>query len=139
MRSKLKGVTWLELLVTLAIIGILVAMLVPRYTGNVEHARANEAFGNLKLILAGQRVYRLKSGFYLPFAGTANVAQINQFLRLKLEEKSFTYTVTGTPSTFTATAARLSTAPAPYNNNLYQMDQNGIMTTANGGFQPPQD
>ena len=147
MRTQRLGVTWLELLVTLAIVGILLAMLLPRYTGNVEHARANEAYGNLKLILAGQRVYRLKTGYYLPNAAwaaaqgrNANVDEINQFLRLKIEEKNFVYDAgPSTASTFTATATRRADAPAPYNDDAYQVDENGLITAQGGGFEPPSD
>ena len=140
MRKRFAGVTWLEVLVTVAIIGILLAMLLPKYTGNVEHARANEAFGNLKLILAGQRVYRLKTGYFLPASGVADVAAINQFLRLKLEEKNFNYTVDAADSsTFTARAARAAGAPAPYSDDTYAVREDGAITPENGAFQPPND
>ena len=138
MRRRFAGVTWLEVLVTVAIIGVLLAMLLPKYTGNVEHARANEAFGNLQLILAGQRVYRLKTGYFFPASGTADVTTVNQFLRLKLEEKNFNYTVdTANGSTFTARAARRSGAPAPYNDDAYTVDQTGTIAAQNGAFEPP--
>ena len=140
MRRRLAGLTWLEVLVTVAIIGILLAMLLPRYTGNVEHARANEAFGNLKLILAGQRVYRLKTGYFLPRTGTADVNTINQSLRLKLEQKNFNYTVAAADnSTFTARATRSAGAPAPYTNSAYAVSQDGTITPEGGGFTPPND
>lgn len=140
MRRRWSGVTWLEVLVTVAIIGILLAMLLPKYTGNVEHARANEAFGNLKLILAGQRVYRLKTGYFLPATGTANVGTINQYLRLKLEEKNFTYTAGPSDSgAFEARATRKDTAPAPYTDDAYVVRQDGAITTEGGGFTPPSD
>ena len=140
MRQRFAGVTWLEVLVTVAIIGILLAMLLPKYTGNVEHARANEAFGNLKLILAGQRVYRLKTGYFLPASGTADVVAINQFLRLKLDQKNFNYTVDASNnSTFTARATRRPGAPAPYNNDAYAVREDGTITPENGAFQPPND
>ena len=131
------GVTWLEVLVTVAIIAILLAMLLPKYTGNVEHARANEAFGNLKLILAGQRVYRLKAGAFLQ---AGDVASINQLLRLKLEEKHFTYAAdSATGSTFTARATRKAGAPAPYNDDAYAIREDGVITAEQGGFAPPED
>lgn len=138
MRGRIAGVTWLEVLVTVAIIGILLAMLLPRYTGNVEHARATEAFGNLKLILAGQRVYRLKTGYFLP--ATADVGTINQFLRLKIEEKNFDYSIDAAGnSTFTARAARRAGAPAPYGDDAYVVHEDGAITAEGGGFAPPND
>ena len=139
-RTKRSGVTWLELLVSMTIIAILLAMLLPNYTGNTEHARANEAFGNLKLILAGQRVYQLKTGYFLPNAGTVDVVSINQNLRLKIQQKNFTYTAgPSAANTFTATAARLGTAPPPYNDDAYIINETGTIAAQNGGFQPPQD
>lgn len=140
MRKRCAGVTWLEVLVTVAIIGILLAMLLPKYTGNVEHARANEAFGNLKLILAGQRVYRLKTGYFLPASGTADATTINQFLRLKLQEKNFTYTAGPSDSgTFEARATRKPEAPSPYDDDVYMVSEDGAISAQGGGFTPPTD
>ncbi len=138
-RPRRAGVTWLELLVTITIIAILMAMLLPNYTGNMEHARANEAFANLKLILAGQRVYRLKTGYFLPSVGTVGVAVVNANLRLKIQEKNFTYTAgPSNANAFVATAARLS-GPPPYNDDTYTINQTGTITATNGGFPPPAD
>ncbi len=102
----LSGFTLLEIMITVAIIGILVALAVPSYWGVLERSRQREAVVNLGLLRGAQERYALeKGGVYT-----------NTFNDLDAEDPStnarfFTYTV-GTVGTAVATATRRITSGA---------------------------
>lgn len=94
--TKKKGFTLLELIIAVVIIGILVAIGLPSYTGMKEQEHDRDANANLKLIMAAQRIYRMESSAYNieDHAGgseeainpntTQNIDHINTLLRLSL-------------------------------------------------------
>ncbi len=70
MSIKTKGFTLTELLITVAILGVLAAMMVPRYF-QTEVARASEAVSQLAVIRLGEENYNTANGSYLAIpAGT---------------------------------------------------------------------
>lgn len=56
--------TLIEALVVVVVLAILAAIAVPIYTKTMEKAKGDEAITNLRLILAGQRMYRLDNNVY---------------------------------------------------------------------------
>lgn len=58
------GFTMLELMVVLMIIAILVLISMPIYTRAVEKAKGDGAIANLRLILTGEKMYRLDYGIF---------------------------------------------------------------------------
>lgn len=107
-----RGITLLELSVTIVIIGILAAIAIPLFPKVMENTKASEAVAALQQIRTGERIYRVEENTYWPTSGTATTAQINAQLRLDLKttsERSWDYSVGPTTNVaFTATATRRS-------------------------------
>ena len=62
-----EGVTLLEVMVVVVIVGILAAVAIPAYNGYVTRSRRSDAFTALETVRAAQEMYRAEQGFY---AGT---------------------------------------------------------------------
>lgn len=63
-RAK-KGFTLVELMIVVAILGVLAAIAVPLYTGYVEDARQSEATANLQVIRTLEEQYIADEGTYV--------------------------------------------------------------------------
>ena len=61
---KSKGITLIELLVTVAIVAILAAIAVPVYTNYMQRARRAEAKTALEQLRAAQEMFRAERGSY---------------------------------------------------------------------------
>jgi prepilin-type N-terminal cleavage/methylation domain-containing protein len=59
-RNLRRGFSLVEVMVVLAVLGILVAMAVPSYQRTLEQARANIAAANLRAIWSAERLYWLE-------------------------------------------------------------------------------
>jgi type IV pilus assembly protein PilE len=65
MRPKDKrGMTLLELMIVVAIVGILAAVAIPAYDGYVTRSRRSDAFTALETVRAAQEMYRAENGGY---------------------------------------------------------------------------
>lgn len=118
-----KGVTLIELLIVVAIIGILAMIAVPAYIGQQKSATRTEAYSNLESLRLLEEQYYAENACYYRTGGPpavctnaslANVAAIQAFLPGFKPGNSlnFTYSITtnstgpggGTASCFVATA-----------------------------------
>ena len=63
MRGK-DGVTLIEVMVVVAIVGILAAGAIPAYNDYVTRSRRSDAFTALETVSAAQEMYRTEKGFY---------------------------------------------------------------------------
>jgi type IV pilus assembly protein PilE len=88
---KEKGFTLVELLITVAIIGILAAIAVPMYTGTIKRSARSEAYSNLQTLRLLEEQYFADHGCYhmdtasppvcdnVTVSGVANI-QVTTFL-----------------------------------------------------------
>lgn len=65
-----RGVTLIELLIVVAIIGILAAISIPAYVGQKKKAARTEAYANLEAIRVLEEQYFAEMGAYPASAGT---------------------------------------------------------------------
>jgi len=74
-----KGITLIELLIVIVIVGILAAVSVPLYTGYMQRARRSDAKVALEQVRAGQEMWRAERGTYAVDAGgnTAETILLN--------------------------------------------------------------
>ncbi len=82
MRNK-KGLTLAEMIITVVILGIVAAMAIPGFRKTVIKAQNEDARTSLRMVLAGQKVYRMRYGSYY---NSDIIADINDNLQLELFE-----------------------------------------------------
>ena len=58
------GVTLIEVMVVVAIVGMLAAIAIPAYNDYVTRSRRSDAFTALETVRAAQEMYRAEKGFY---------------------------------------------------------------------------
>jgi len=115
------GLTLLETIIVMIIVGILATLAIPRFTASQERAHSSEAIASLKMIGAAERMYRLEltpNAFVACSCNSAGTGAgqcnndpngCNFLLKLSLNTDNWTYAVTQPlgPSTFRATADRI--------------------------------
>jgi prepilin-type N-terminal cleavage/methylation domain-containing protein len=99
MQKSPKGVTLIELIIVIIIIGILATMGLSHLFDPREQAITQEALVNLKLIAAAEKIYRLEQNFYTT---CDNTTLINQILRLSLPVNKSNWNYKVTPANNTA-------------------------------------
>lgn len=65
-----KGVTLIEVMVVVAIVGFLAAIAIPAYNDYVTRSRRSDAFTALETVRAAQEMYRAEQGFYAGALGS---------------------------------------------------------------------
>ena len=132
-----KGVTLIELLIVIAIIGILAAIAVPAYIGQQRNATRTEAYSNLDSLRLLEEQYFAENGRYAPnpdatwtYKGTHGTADngiedvLTGFRPGAPSSLNFTYSLqsSGTGTAFTATATGKSNTRVK--NDIFTIDQN---------------
>ena len=129
-----KGFTYLELMVVVALIGVLAAIAIPRFMRSSMKTKQSEARGILKQIYTMQRAYRQEKDAYYPSDGSTVVTQPGGvFTSLCVEimpGARYSYSVTGNQSTFVATAGSKSPNGLDEDPTLdvWRIDESGNLT-----------
>lgn len=110
--SKARGFTLIEIVITVAIIGILVAIAVPSYQGQLRKGRRADAEGFLTQIAQRQQQYLLDARSYA--VGSTALADLNMTAPTTVSDHYKIDVAAGatTPS-FTITATATSTVQKP--------------------------
>lgn len=113
------GFTLTEILIVVAILGILASLAIPRLFPQTERARAAEAIGMLSAIRQGEEAFRLARGTYQTISAPPYV--VNEWAQIGMEVPlvaanngpffNYSVTVGGGGTTFTATADRQNVTP----------------------------
>ena len=104
-----EGFTIIELMVVMIIVGVLVSLAMPGFFRTKERAFDKEARITLDLIVAGEKMYRARTGSYYPSSGNvSNEADIENNLQLDLSFNDWNYAIANVSlgANFNATAAR---------------------------------
>ncbi len=104
-----KGMSLMELLLVVVLLGILAAMALPSHSKHIEKNRAREAEANLIVIYNAQKRYRLDNDVYYVCAPNCTIDNINENLTLNIADTYFNYSVSSygpDESGFIATATR---------------------------------
>ena len=73
---KTKGFTLLELMVVIAIIGVLATVGLINYSGFKEKIADREAISNLKMLQSAEIGYKLETGSYYPILGSPSAPSV---------------------------------------------------------------
>jgi len=128
MYSKMRGITLIELMIVITILGILAAVAYPNYREFAARAKRNEAKAALLQIATNQERWYLNNNTYTTDMTNLGFGVANNFVT---ESNSYTITVT-------AADANNFTATATYNNIdaeagkclTFQIDGRGVRTSA---------
>ncbi len=126
-RLKAKGFTLIEVMIVVAIIGILASVAYPSYTDYVRRGQVTEAFTQLSTLRARMEQYYLDNRNYGTSTGCASDGSASSWNGFAATEY-FTYEcTTATPfQTFTLVAKGAKGAAT---GNWYAIDQEGNRTT----------
>ena len=117
MKASLRGFTLYELLFTIVIIGVIVAMALPRYGASVERMRSAEAVQTLTAILNAEKMYFIDNHSY--------TSDMNQ-----LDVEIPTSNLFSPPELQSDPTAPLASVRRNDPNNAYYLfiDENGVIT-----------
>jgi type IV pilus assembly protein PilA len=141
MRSIIRGFTLIELMIVVAIIGILAAIAIPNFVKFQCRSKQSEAKGNLKALYVGEESYRAEGDTYASIPtiaeGTTQVSSTNLIgFQPKGAKRRYAYSATGGVSTFigSATAAGGQFA-TELTNDTWTIDEQSAQTNTVPGCQ----
>jgi len=98
------GMSLIELVIVIIIIGVLAAIAIPNFNRARERALGQEARANTKLIVAAEKIYNMETGSYYYSSDRAN---INTNLKLSLTATNWAYSITNAGGSYTVYAQRV--------------------------------
>lgn len=127
---KAQGFTLIELMIVVAVIGVLAAIAIPNYTEYIQRSKVAEALSGLSLIATKLEQHYQDNRAYpatCPAAGTAAVAA------LPPNTNNFTFACVGDATSFTATATGVGTMTG-FTYTINQANAKSTTTTAATGW-----
>jgi type IV pilus assembly protein PilE len=130
MKSRV-GLTLIELLMVIVIVGVLAAIAVPMYTGYMQRARRADAKTALEQIRAAQEMWRAEKGSYAIDDGNGTaVAKLRTTMgapQSPVGDYTWSFTALG-PTAFTAEATPNTARQTP--DGALTINQDGVKTPA---------
>ena len=140
MRQNNKGFTLVEIMIVVAILGVLGAIAIPLYQGYVRDARLSEAKANLQSIRLLQEQYFADEGEYIDGnykegdVGLSDAAKLPAFKPGPPEDLGFEYVVTVTDNDDGEAVAFLAKAIVKGDENFwFSIDQDNTRIKSAGG------
>ncbi|MFH0912866.1 MAG: prepilin-type N-terminal cleavage/methylation domain-containing protein [Candidatus Omnitrophota bacterium] len=115
--KRCRGMSLMELVVVIVIVGVLSAIAIPNFNRSRERALGQEARATVKLIVAAEKIYNMEAGSYYYSSDRAN---INTNLKLSLAATNWTYSITNAGGSYTVYAQRIA-GYGSYSNCLYSL------------------
>ena len=127
LKSK-TGITLIELLIVVVIVGILAAIAIPMYTGYMQRARRADAKTALEQLRAAQEMRRAERGSY---AVTADIVALRTTWGAPAATiGDYTITMAATTATFTGTATAFTSRQSVDTTVPLTIDQDGVKLPA---------
>jgi len=123
MKSK-KGITLIELLVTISIVAILAAVAIPVYTNYMQRARRADAKTALEQLRAAQEMFRAERGSY-----SINLTQLVNSWGVPNISGDYAILLNSSSANGFTAEAQPTTARQISDGSLF-IDQNGVKTPA---------
>ncbi|MBR9907112.1 MAG: prepilin-type N-terminal cleavage/methylation domain-containing protein [Gammaproteobacteria bacterium] len=94
--KKLRGMTLIELMIVIAIIGIIAAIAYPNFVGYVQKSRRADAMAELMKLQMAQEEYRLRNANYATIAelGFTSSSEFYNFSVSNIAAETYTLTAT---------------------------------------------
>lgn len=112
----------MEIVVSLVIIGVLSALAILNYGPVKEKSLNRQAQANLRLIMAAEKIYKMRMNSYYPYGGgtDSSLNNINSYLKLPVSDPNWNYQVSSTtvPASSCVQAAR-NDPSNPANNQIW--------------------
>jgi prepilin-type N-terminal cleavage/methylation domain-containing protein len=128
-----KGFSVIELLVVVAIIGIIAAIAVPRLTVAKHRARAASAVTTLRSIAASEIIYDQTRGGYADFATLSEAGLIPDASLTSGIKSGYTFTITVSSSPQVGYTATAEPTDPSYGTPYYFLDETGVIRFAANG------
>jgi prepilin-type N-terminal cleavage/methylation domain-containing protein len=121
--KRKSGFTLIEMLITIAVMGVIVAIALPQYSKYVARSRQQDAKAQLMAVRQAQEIYKLQYGTYTTI--TANLSG------WKGTSGRYTFAVTAAAAT-TFSASATGNIDGDSTNDVWTMDQDGsLLNTSN--------
>jgi type IV pilus assembly protein PilA len=129
-----KGFTLIELMIVVAIIGILAAIAIPNFVKFQCRSKQSEAKGNLKALYVAQESYRAEFDTYLASCAGGCTAATNDIgFQAKGQKIRYSYDSTGSSTSFDADATVKSAFAGELGGDAWQITQlNDVLNVTNG-------